>query len=163
MNAVPAGPLFQLVQLVLLCLALQGAHHPVPTPGLQHTERKGAGLNPTPCPSFSQESQPESCTTSHSYDGSVGGSALQDGSQSEGEGEAGSDGGSSDSGGSSDEESSGSSRSGSKGATEDKGIQQDGLDNEGEGSSSETEGSDSGSGSSSSESDNAENQPKATS
>ena len=50
MTAVPAGLLLQLVQLVLPGLALQGTHHPVPTPGLQQTERKGAGLDPTLCP-----------------------------------------------------------------------------------------------------------------
>ena len=43
----PAGLLLQLVQLVLPCSALQGAHPPIPTPGLQQTERKGAGLDPT--------------------------------------------------------------------------------------------------------------------
>ena len=56
---VPVGLLLQLVQLFLLCPALQGAHHPIPAPGLQQTERKGVGLNPAlhPAPILRRASQ----------------------------------------------------------------------------------------------------------
>ena len=161
MTPVPAEPLLQLAQPALPRPALQGTHHPTPTPGLQ--EREGEGdLDPTLHPASSQGTQPESPTASDPDEGSGGSSASEDGSESDGEGEAGSNGRASDSGSSSDDESSGSSESGSEEASDNEGTQQDGSDNEDEGSGSEMEGSDAGGGSSPSKSDHAESPPKAS-
>ena len=96
-------------------------------------------------------------------EGSDGSTTSKNDSESDGEGEAGSNDGDSDSGSSSDGESSSSSESDSGEASDDKGTQQGGSDNEGEGSDSEAEGSDAGGSSCPSKSDHTESPLKASS